>query len=191
MPGICRIFLCVRPSGLHRSGTGGQSLLSVRIRGGGDQDQRDLLVKFSKKNIDQYWKKFHSEISWLDLTVDELILVSGYEIGNVSVHAASGIATVVYQQMASTKGVGVYDRTFIKDVKPNQIVKLNLHFDGKRWWVYNPGLPRVSSDVMTKLSKEIYQLYLDGEKKSALTPLELRSFKKLKENIKVLESLDK
>ena len=156
-----------------------------------DQEQRDQLVKFSKELNDLHWKEFGRDASWVDTTVDQLILVSRYEIEKVSIHGRNGLASVLYQQVARTKGVGAYDRTFVKDVRPNQLVQLTLFNDGKRWWVNNPGTPRVSGEFVKNEEKQIFQRYMERKKKSGLSPLELRSFNKLKENIAVLENLGK
>ena len=156
-----------------------------------DQEQRDLLVRFSKQRNERSLKEYNMKASWVDTIVDELILVSHYEVGQISVQGTRGVANVVYQQLAVTKGVGIYDRSFIKAVLPNQTEQLNLRFDGKRWWIYNSGLPRVSSEFLRSENKEIHQRYLDREKKAGLSTLDIKRLKKLKESIEVLESLDK
>ena len=160
------------------------------FEGNPDQDQRDVLAKFSKKRENAAIKKGGKlGASWFDMSAYPLIVITGYEITGVTMKGHSANVSVVYQQVAKTSGAGVYDRRFVKDIKPSQIVTIQMVNEKNRWWVYDPGLPRVSKDVLLNSEKRLYDLYIEGERKHQLLPFEQKHIPLVKHNIEVLESL--
>lgn len=83
----------------------------------------------------------------------EIYAIKSYKILDLTIKGNEAIATVSYDVLAKRTGwkVHEYDNgtvrgeaKFIECPKPNYIEKINLTYDGKRWWVLDPPFPKIS-----------------------------------------------
>lgn len=90
------------------------------------------------------------------LESDPLIAVSHYEIGPPLRDGDSVIVPVDYSVVATTQGVGVLTRQFVKPASHHEQVRLRMvHVDGT-WRVKHPPLPHVSARLLRDtLAKQI------------------------------------
>jgi len=89
----------------------------------------------------------------IDFSADRLIVVDSYQIKAVSAGAARAEATVVFRRLANC-GV-TQKRTYVVDRIGRDTVTLSLEFDGSRWWIVDPPLPRVSKWALIEFSERI------------------------------------
>jgi len=119
----------------------------------------------------------------VNFSSDPLVVVDSYVIRDVQVSKDTAEATVAYRRLASTGGVS--GRKYVIDRKSSDIVKLSLSFDGSRWWITDPPLPRVSKWALIEYSERIISSMdslikagkaSDGQKKYYLSNKEIVLF---------------
>ncbi len=89
----------------------------------------------------------------INFSADPLIVVDSYQIKAVSAGAARAEATVVFRRLANCDFTR--KRTYVADRNGRDAVTLSLEFDGSRWWIVDPPLPRVSKWALIEFSERI------------------------------------
>jgi hypothetical protein len=158
----------------------------------GERDARFNYAKYS-----QNYKKNCKQIGTGDdepsckgiisLTGDLLYIVDSFIIKNVSIKGNSATATVDFDRLAYTEGLGFDARKIIPDIKGSDIVQYNLKKIKGRWWIYDPPLPRVSLKAIIN-EYEVY-LQIHSKKKQDITDSQKSYFNKIEENLNILKSL--
>jgi hypothetical protein len=73
---------------------------------------------------------------------DPYVIVTSYEILSVSVKGRKGTASVAYRRVGRSDG----KERIVPETPRQEVVSFSLTFDGKRWWVVDPPLPRISKE---------------------------------------------
>jgi hypothetical protein len=121
---------------------------------------------------------------------DPLFVVASYQITDVSVKRNHAIATIVYKRLARTEGDGVSKRKLIPDSLEHDIIRLDLIYNGSRWWVFDPPIPRISLEAIIRYHKnDLNSLGDDWLRRSDISESQKQSYRKLQESLKILESL--
>ena len=118
-----------------------------------DTDERDNLIKISPQR--RAWaRKDHIFVGALQIdSTYEIYAIKSYKILDLTVKGNEAVATVSYDMLAKRTGWKVHEykngtvrgeAIFIEYPKPNYIEKINLTYDGKRWWVLDPPFPKIS-----------------------------------------------
>lgn len=89
----------------------------------------------------------------IDYSADPLIVVDSYRIKAVSGGEARAEATVVFRRLANCDVTE--KRTYVVDRNARDTVTLSLEYDGSRWWIVDPPLPRVSKWALIEFSERI------------------------------------
>lgn len=89
----------------------------------------------------------------INFSADPLIVVDSYQIKAVSTGAARAEATVVFRRLANCDVTR--KRTYVADRNGRDTVTLSLEYDGSRWWIVDPPLPRVSKWALIEFSERI------------------------------------
>lgn len=141
------------------------------LGGAGDRDQlihyTDAMYKKIRAKTGEY--PYVIYLAW-----DQLFIVDSYKITEIKqINEKRAYAIITYHQLARSKGYGAIPGRFIKDIR-DITIKLNLEYDGKRWWIIDPPYPKVSYDVMVKNYKyEVSvraELLAEGPKHRKLSP---------------------
>lgn len=111
------------------------------------------LMKMSPNYETKLEKLMHTSVGTLYIPdAYEIFAIKSYKIDNVAVHGNKAVATVNYAILAKRTGwkkikyqggTGSVE-IFEECRKPNYIEKIDLIFDGKRWWVLDPPSPKIS-----------------------------------------------
>jgi hypothetical protein len=127
---------------------------------GDDLSRRENLIRFSpEREAELKKKKAPIAPIVLNWRADALFVVASCRVESIEVHDRGAVATIVYRRLARQYDVGEqlplnmtvgYLPKLVPDYKENDAVRVNLVDDGKRWWVVDPPLPRVSKDVLIK-----------------------------------------
>src|SRR5919201_1811744 len=120
----------------------------------GVEDIRFDIAKYSRKQMLLEKKRdpeFRGMAKFWDN--DPLFVVASYQITAVSVKRNHAIATIVYNRMARTEGDGVLKRKLIPNSLENDIIRLNLIYNGSSWWVFDPPIPRISLEAIIRYHK--------------------------------------
>jgi hypothetical protein len=157
----------------------------------GVEDIRLDIAKYSRKQM--LWEKkrdseFRGMVKYWDN--DPLFVVASYQITDVSVKRNHAIATIVYKRLARTEGDGVLKRKLIHDSLDHEIIQLDLIYNGSKWWVLDPPIPRVSLEAIIAYHKGY--LNIMGENwlgRSDISEGQKQYYRKLQENLQILESL--
>jgi hypothetical protein len=157
----------------------------------GVEDIRLDIAKYSRKQM--LWEKkrdpeFRGMAKFWDN--DPLFVVASYQITDVSVKKNHAIATIVYKRLARTEGDGVLRRKLIPDSLGHEIIQLDLIYNGSKWWVLDPPIPRVSLEAIIAYHKGY--LNIMGENwlgRSDISEGQKQYYRKLQENLRILESL--
>jgi hypothetical protein len=114
---------------------------------------RDRFLKLSSKREDKI-ENLSGTIETLYIpNTYEVFAIKSYKILDVIVNKNKAIATVTYNILAKRTGWKHHDfkdgssygeAIFVEYIKPNYIEKINLIFDGNRWWVLDPPFPKIS-----------------------------------------------
>jgi len=117
----------------------------------GAQSVRFTLVKFSpereakEKRADPIVKGRGITWDW-----DASRVVTSFHVDKVSIRNDSGVALVVFRQIARVEKRGRVIPNYIE----RDVVKLRLVRDGDRWRVLDPPYPRVSSAALAKIYRD-------------------------------------
>jgi hypothetical protein len=125
---------------------------------GDDFDLRVKLIKFSssRKKIEE--KRTGPASPWVYFwDWDPFYIISSYKILNVELRENRGMATIAYNRVGESKG----KERIIPSKKEQDIVKLDLIYDGKQWWIFDPPLPRISINVLTRIYEKSLQICFD------------------------------
>ena len=145
------------------------------------------LIKMSEPYKDKLEKLTGTSIGTLYISdAYEILAVKSYKILNVSVNGNEAVATVSYDVVAKRTGWNSAARTKTIDTKSllekyinqNYIEKINLTFDGNRWWVLDPPAPKISLDKIISF----YEDSLGRYRKNALeltNPVAINNVKNL------------
>lgn len=115
---------------------------------GNEFDQRTKLIKFSPAREKKEKERTGPASAWVVFwDWDPFYIVRSYKILNIELKDNHGIATVEYKRAAESKGKG----KIISSPKASDIVKLDILYDQKQWWVFDPPLPRISLNALTKM----------------------------------------
>jgi len=166
-----------------------ENFCSMEFQGNLQGDEvRDQLITYTSDKL----KKIKAETCAIypyeiHLDCDSIFIVDSYKIKEIKqTDEKHAYAIVSYRQLARSEGWGANfrankTRKLIKDIRDIN-VKLNLEYDGKRWWIIDPQYPKVSYDVMVEYySDEVANIksYLTGEKgmpNRKSTPEEMYNF---------------
>jgi len=157
----------------------------------GVKDIRLDIAKYSRKQM--LWEKKRDPeargmVKFWDN--DPLFVVASYQITGISIKENYAIATVVYKRLARTEGDGVLKRKFVPDRTAHDRVQLHLIYDGARWWVYNPPIPRVSIEALIEdYRNTLNRLGSDWLERSDISQGQKEYYRKDQENLQVLNSL--
>jgi hypothetical protein len=92
--------------------------------------------------------------------------------------------------MARTEGDGVLKRKLIPDSLGHDIMKLALIYDGSKWWVLDPPIPRISLEAIIRYHKSDLDRLGDGWlERPDISEGQKQHYRKLQENLQILESL--
>ncbi|HQI02497.1 MAG TPA: hypothetical protein PLF54_00390 [Deltaproteobacteria bacterium] len=152
----------------------------------GAQDIRIKVVKLDPKKASEKEAASdrgdkHGKV--INFSSDPLVVVDSYVIRDVQVSKDTAEATIAYRRLASTDGIA--GKRYMADRKSNDIVKLSLSFDGSRWWITAPPLPRVSKWALIEYSERIISSMdslikagkaSDGQKKYYLSNKDIVAF---------------
>lgn len=123
---------------------------------------RDVLIRYSLKMENELRFSFKMKPDYIYewyIESDPIFIVDSYKIQEIKqLDNTHGYAFVNYHQLARSVGWGNdpgnnITRKLVKDVRDIQ-VKLNLEYDGKRWWIIDPPYPKVSYDVVLKFYQD-------------------------------------
>jgi hypothetical protein len=157
----------------------------------GVDDIRFDIAKYSRKQMLLEKKRdpeFRGMAKFWDN--DPLFVVASYQITAVSVKRNHAIATIVYNRMARTEGDGVLKRKLIPNSLENDIIRLNLIYNGSSWWVFDPPIPRISLEAIIRYHKsDLNRLGDDWLKRPDISEGQKQHYRKLQENLQILESL--
>jgi hypothetical protein len=121
---------------------------------------------------------------------DPLFVVASYRITDVSVKRNHAIATIIYKRLARTEGDGVSKRKLIPDSLEHDIIRLDLIYKESRWWIFDPPIPRISLEAIIRYHKnDLNGLRDDWLQRSDISESQKQSYRKLQENLKILETL--
>ncbi len=84
------------------------------------------------------------DVSWphVDLTWDPLLVATSYRVGQARQSGEDGVVLVTFREVAASRLGARYRGVGPRDVQ----VTLHLRHHGRRWWVVQPPLPRVSPE---------------------------------------------
>ncbi len=82
---------------------------------------------------------------------DPLFVVASYKVRDVDIKDNHASAIVVYKRLAQSKGHGRITPDYVGE----DVVKYNLIYDGAKWWLVDPPLPRISKDALVAIYKGI------------------------------------
>ena len=157
----------------------------------GIEDIRLDIAKYSRKQMLLEKKRdpeFRGMAKFWDN--DPLFVVASYQITDVSVKGDHAIATIVYKRLARTEGDGVFKRKLIPDSLGHDIMKLALIYDGSKWWVLDPPIPRISLEAIIRYHEShLTMLGDDWLQRPDISKSQKQSYHKLQENLQILESL--
>jgi len=151
-------------------------------------DQRIKLIKFSPAREKKEWQRSWPESPWVVFwDWDRFYIVSSYKVVDVKLSGKRGIATVEYRRIAESKG----KEKIISSYKEQDIIKIDLIYDGKQWWVFDPPLPRISLKAIVDIYKvfEDDLLHLEKGWFEKATPEQRAIVTRKMESIKILKSL--
>ena len=154
---------------------------------GDEFNQRVKLIKFSPARQKKENKRTGPASPWVVFwDWDPFYIVSSYKILSVELKDDRGVATVEYRRMAKSKGEG----QIIPSEKARDIAKLDLIYDGRQWWIFDPPLPRISIKVLIEIYEQDLRTYDERWFKSASTE-QRKTYAQKQEALKVLMSLSK
>jgi hypothetical protein len=90
---------------------------------------------------------------FVDFSNDPFIVVDSYQIKSVTLAEGHAEATVVYKRLANCDVTE--KRKYVVDRNSRDTIKLSLDYDGARWWIVDPPLPRVSKWAIIEFSERI------------------------------------
>lgn len=152
---------------------------------GDEFDQRIKLIKFSPAREKKEKIRTGPALPWVVFwDWDEFYIVSSYKVVDVVLSGKRGVATVEYKRIAKSKGKG----EIIPSQKGQDIVKLNLVYNGKQWWIFDPPLPRISLKAIVDFY-EHYLLRFDAEFFEKASPEEKQGVAQEQKTLKMLKSL--
>lgn len=158
---------------------------------------RDQMIKYTSDKL-KYLKTKSCSIYPYEILLecDSIFIINSYKINSIEqVDEKHAYAVISYHQLAKSKGWGDdfrenKVRKLIKDIR-DITVKLNLEYDGKRWWIIDPPYPRVSYNTMLEYYKKDVADLATYERPKTLKPLSPQKAKKEKERIKAAYNYDK
>lgn len=118
---------------------------------------------------------------------DPLFVVASYVVRGVQVSDCSAEATVAYKRLASTNGIA--GKKYTVDRNSNDVIKLMLEFDGSRWWIKDPPLPRVSKWALIEYSERIISSMNDLIKTGKASDGQKKYYSSNKDIVSFLRSL--
>jgi hypothetical protein len=89
----------------------------------------------------------------INFSTDPFIVVDSYQIKSVTVTEGHADAVVMYKRLANCDVTE--KRRFAVDRNSRDTVALSLDFDGTRWWIMDPPLPRISKWALIEFSERI------------------------------------
>ncbi len=123
----------------------------------GVQDLRIKVAKFTPKRTpgdkDASVENAESIRKVINFYSDPLIVVDSYQIRKANVLDNRAEATVVYKRLAHSAGID--GRKYAIDKSSQDAITLTLEYDGSRWWIMNPPLPRVSKWALIEFSERM------------------------------------
>lgn len=160
----------------------------------GDRYIRQDLATYSRKRLMEEKKKNPELIAYdiMSWEGDPLYVVSAFKILDIKIEKKKAVVTVEYFRLAKTEGFGHLDRKIIPDYNEHDIMTLNLIYEKGKWKIIDPPLPRISKDALLrffKKEKEEDEKYIVG--KPTTSKEQMQGYFKIKENIEILEKLEK
>jgi hypothetical protein len=114
------------------------------------------------------------------------IIVTSYEVLSASARGERGTASVAYRRIGRSDG----KEKIIPETSRREVVTLNLTFDGTRWWVLDPPLPRVSKEeLLTFYEKTMERFPGDWLQRPDITEHQKTYFLRKQEALKVLKEM--
>ncbi len=152
---------------------------------GDEFDQRVKLIKFSPAREKKEKKRTGPASPWVMFwDWDPYYIVSTYKVINVEIKDDRAVATVEYKRLAESKG----KEKIIPSYVEHDIVKLNLVYDGKQWWIFDPPLPRISRDQLVKIYEGKLRR-LDEKWLASASDEQKKSYDRAQKALKILNSL--
>jgi hypothetical protein len=151
-------------------------------------DQREMIIKFSKEREEKERKRRPIFKPWVVLwDSDPYFIISSYKVLNIELSGNKGIATVGYKRIGECKG----NAQINSSLKEQDIVKLNLIYDGKRWWILDPPPPKVYLNVLIKIFEDDFKRINNQEWLQNASIGQQQYFSKMRETINILKNLKK
>lgn len=123
----------------------------------GAQDMRMKVAKFTLKNPADEKKgdpdKVEKAGPIINFYSDPLVVVDSYHIRGFTSSNNRAEVTVMYKRLANSEGA--VGGKYAIDRKNQDSVTLALDYDGSRWWIMDPPLPRVSKWALIEYSERI------------------------------------
>jgi hypothetical protein len=114
------------------------------------------------------------------------VIVTSYEVLSVSVKGKRGTATVAYRRIGRSDG----KEMIVPETPRREVVTLDLTFDGTRWWVVDPPLPRISKEDLIIFYEETMERFPgDWLERSDITEHQKVYFLRKQEALRVLKTL--
>jgi hypothetical protein len=123
---------------------------------------------------------------------DPLFVVDSYRIVEVNVLDQRATAEVEYRRLARTKGIGDQKRKIVPDYVEHEMVRINLAYEGSRWWILDPPLPRIGINAIV----DYYERILSGFGASWLNRRDISKkqkqlYRKLRDDLRILNSFSR
>lgn len=123
----------------------------------GVQDIRVKVAKFTPKRTsgdkNASSENDDSARKVINFYSEPLVVVDSYQVRKVNASGDRAEATVVYKRLANSSGID--GRKYTVDKISQDVVTLTLEYDGSRWWITDPPLPRVSKWSLIEYSERI------------------------------------
>lgn len=119
----------------------------------GVQDIRLKVAKVAPADRRSSPEKGGGQGKVINFSNDPFIVVDSYQIKSVSVTEGHAEAVVVYRRLANCDVTE--KRKYVVDRNGRDTVTLSLDYDGSRWWIMDPPLPRVSKWALIEYSERI------------------------------------
>jgi len=159
--------------------------------GGKGMGIRLYVVKYSKK---RYAEEKNTDPDFKGKVVypesSSLYVVSSYRVISVEVKKTSAVVMIEYERLARTEGGRTLNRQLIPDCAEHEVVTYNLVYQNKKWWIFDPPLPRVSPEAMIENFKGTLQVMGDDWLvRPGLSEVQREGYRKLQNDLKILEGL--
>jgi len=111
-------------------------------------------IKLSPAKQAKFNKNFESLVnSRYTIHSTPLVVVESYQILDIQVEDNKATAITRFLRLARADGNSYKAQHLVVERPHEEIVKLNLIYDGNRWWVIDPPIPRISKEALINVYK--------------------------------------